>query len=188
MLVDGSKAPTTRHVQSGLDAPQKGAHRFPSWPSQLAGFCPIFRTRSCPYQHRLRATWSARLTRSQFDGQAHMVVKTYFRGGGVTGLHVGISNARRYFPRHISFIELHLDHLQIHCRLEPGFWRGEPEIHDSRLCAWLMFKNLHAHPSRSPVPLALIPFGVNSYRLQPISLGDQSRSQTKPRRAPRPAA
>jgi len=117
-----------------------------------------------------------------------MVVKTHSKGRGVTGLLVGITNARRYFPQHISVIELHLDHLQIHCRLEPGFWRGEPEIHDPRLCAWLMSKNLHAHPSRAPIPLALIPSGVNSFRLQPISIDGQARSDSRSRPAPQPAA
>jgi len=117
-----------------------------------------------------------------------MVVKTHSRGGGVTGLHVGNSNVRRYFPQHVSVIELQLDHLQIQCRLEPSFWRGEPEIHDPRLCAWLMSKNLREHPSRAPIPLALIPSGVNSFRLQPISINGQAPSQSKPRQAPRPAA
>ena len=117
-----------------------------------------------------------------------MVVKTQFKGGGVTGLHVGISNVRRYFPQHISVIELQLDHLQICCRLEPGFWRGEPEIYDPRLCAWLMSKNFHAHAGRAPVPLALIPSGLNSFKLQPISSTGQTQSQSKHRQAPRPAA
>ena len=116
-----------------------------------------------------------------------MVVKTQSRGGGVTGLHVGVSNARRYFPKNISVIELQLDHLQIHCRLEPGFWRGEPEIHDPRLCAWLISKNLHAQPNRAPVPMALIPTGANSFRLQLISLNELAASQSKPRQAPRTA-
>jgi hypothetical protein len=99
-----------------------------------------------------------------------MVVKTHFKARGVTGLHVGASNVRRYFPREIAFIELQLDHLQIHCDLQPDFWRGQPEIYDPRLCAWLESKNLHAHLHRAPVPLALIPAGKNSFRLQPVSL------------------
>jgi hypothetical protein len=138
--------------------------------------------------HRVRASCSARLTHLQFEGQARMVVKTQSKGSGVTGLHIGVSNVRRYFPQHISVIELHLDHLQIHCRLEPGFWRDEPEIYDPRLCAWLMCKNFHAHSGRAPIPLALIPSGANSFRLQPISSTGQTRSQSNPRLAPRPAA
>jgi len=50
-----------------------------------------------------------------------MVVKTHCKGRGLTGLHVGVSNVRRYFPRHVSVIELQLDHLQIHCGLDPAF-------------------------------------------------------------------
>jgi hypothetical protein len=117
-----------------------------------------------------------------------MVVKTQSKGSGVTGLHVGISNVRRYFPQHISVIELQLDHLQICCRLEPSFWRDEPEIYDPRLGAWLMCKNLHAQPGRAPIPLALIPSGLNSFKLQPILSTGQTPSQPKLRQAPRPAA
>jgi hypothetical protein len=98
-----------------------------------------------------------------------MMVKTLSKGRGVTGLLVGVANVRRYFPKHISVIELQLDHLQIQCGLDPDFWRGQPEIHDPRLCAWLASKNFHSQPDRTPVPLALIPAGKNSFKLQPIS-------------------
>jgi hypothetical protein len=98
-----------------------------------------------------------------------MVVKTQSKGSGVTGLHVGIPNVQRYFPRQVAEIELHLDHLQIQCGLEPGFWRDQPEIHDPRLCAWLESKNFHRGPGRTPTPLAMIPAGKNSFRLRPVS-------------------
>ncbi len=117
-----------------------------------------------------------------------MVVKTQSRGTGVTGLHIGTANVRRHFPKHISSIELHLDHLQIHCRLEPSFWRDEPEIHDPRLCAWLVAKNFHANAGRSPIPLALVPSGANCFRLQPVAADGHAESQSKHRQAPRSAA
>ncbi len=98
-----------------------------------------------------------------------MVVKTHSKGRGVTGLLIGMANVRRYFPKHVEVIELQLDHLQIQCGLDPDFWRGEPEIHDPRLCAWLESKNFHSRPGQTPVPLALIPAGKNSFKLQPIS-------------------
>ena len=50
-----------------------------------------------------------------------MVVKTQSKERGITGLHVGINNVRRYFPKGISCIELQLDHLNIRCGLTPGF-------------------------------------------------------------------
>ena len=181
-------APSATSSQLFLDTAEKVMHRPGKF--NISAFTHPDRTSARPTlnQHSIPATWSARLTSSQFEGQARMVVKTQSRGGGVTGLHVGISNVRRYFPKHISVIELHLDHLEIHCRLEPAFWLGEPEIHDPRLCAWLISKNLRAHPSRAPVPLAMIPSGVNSFRLQPISMNGQALSQSKSRPAPRPAA
>jgi hypothetical protein len=112
-----------------------------------------------------------------------MVVKTQSKGRGVTGLHVGENNVRRYFPRNIASIELVLDHLQIECGLKPGFWQGEPEIFDPRLCAWLESRHMHAKLDRDPIPLALIPEGKNSFRLRPVRLNDQARAKLPPRAA-----
>ena len=98
-----------------------------------------------------------------------MVVKTQNKGREVLGLQVGASNARRYFPKSTSVIELQLDHLRIQCGLRPEFWDGQPEIRDPRLCAWLELKNFHGKAGESPAPLAMIPAGPNSFRLQPIS-------------------
>lgn len=99
-----------------------------------------------------------------------MVVKTHSKGRGNTGLLVGNSNVRRYFPKNMAVVELQLDHVQIQCGLRPDFWQGRPEIHDPRLCAWLESKNLHGAPNRPDIPLALIPSGQNSFRLQPVSI------------------
>jgi hypothetical protein len=114
-----------------------------------------------------------------------MVVRTQSEGLAVVGLHVGVNNVRRYFPRHISVIELHLDHLQILCGLTPDFWQDHPEIHDRRLGAWLESKNFHGKPNRTPVPLVMIPAGDNSFRLQPAPLTAQSKA--RPEHAPLPA-
>jgi hypothetical protein len=109
-----------------------------------------------------------------------MVVKTQSKGRGITGLHVGANNVRRYFPRNISSIELQLDHLQIQCGLKPNFWQGEPEIFDPRLCAWLESRHLHAKSDRAPVPLAMIPEGKNRFRLQPVRLNGRVRLNLPP--------
>ena len=105
-----------------------------------------------------------------------MVVRTQSKGLTVIGLHVGVNNVRRYFPRHASVIELHLDHLQIQCGLSPDFWHGQPEIHDPRLCAWLEDKNFRGNPNRTPLPMVMIPAGKNSFRLQILSLSASSRT------------
>lgn len=107
-----------------------------------------------------------------------MVVKTRSKGRGATGLHVGATNVRRYFPGSTEVIELQLDHLQIQCELDPDFWRDQPEINDPRLCAWLEWKHLHGKPNRIPVPLAMIPAGKNSFRLQPVALPEHHRNKT----------
>ena len=99
-----------------------------------------------------------------------MVVRTQCKGREVTGLLVGASNARRYFPKNISAIELQLDHLRIECGLAPDFWRGQPEIHDPRLCAWLESKQFNGKSCRTPMPLNMIPSGENSFKIGPVSL------------------
>ena len=113
-----------------------------------------------------------------------MVVKTQNKGRNVTGLDVGTSNVRRYFPKQVAAIELHLDHLQIECGLKPDFWQDEPAIHDPRLCAWLESKGALGLPGRTAVPLAMIRAGKNSFRLQPFPRG----VRTRPRPGPAAAA
>lgn len=109
--------------------------------------------------------------------QARMVVKTQNKGREVLGLQVGIANARRYFAKDASVIELQLDHLQIQCGLSPDFWSEHPEIHDRRLCAWLEQKNFHGKVGDSPLPMAMIPSGKNSFRLQPLGARPHGRSK-----------
>jgi hypothetical protein len=62
-----------------------------------------------------------------------MLVETFSRTPGKTGLHVGGENVQRFFSESICDIELHLGHLQILFTLHPEFWRGKPEIFDERL-------------------------------------------------------
>jgi len=104
-----------------------------------------------------------------------MVVRTQRKGLRQTGLHVGATNARRYFPKEVSVIELELDHLQIQCGLSPGFWEEEPEIYDPRLCAWLESKTALTKLDRTPVPLNMIPSGKNSFKLQIVRLNGQAK-------------
>ncbi|HEV2322661.1 MAG TPA: hypothetical protein VGS10_01800 [Terracidiphilus sp.] len=109
-----------------------------------------------------------------------MKVKIQNRGSFVTGLNVGATNVRRYFPKQTSAIELLLDHLQIECGLKPEFWQGDGEIHDPRLCAWLELKNSAGLPSRDPAPLSMIPAGKNCFRLQTISVSGHTRRKHAP--------
>jgi hypothetical protein len=88
-----------------------------------------------------------------------MVVRTRTKGREITGVQVGASNVRRYFPRDSEVVELELDHLKIQCGLDPRFWMDQPEIHDPRLAAWLESKNFHQQHSWAPTPLAMIPAG-----------------------------
>ena len=106
-----------------------------------------------------------------------MLVKTHSKARGITGLHVGSSNARRYFPEGTQSIELQLGHLRIRCGLKPDFWHGRPEIYDPRLCAWLESKHLHGKTDRAPVHLAMVPDGTNSFQLQPMSLQPRVRAK-----------
>jgi hypothetical protein len=97
-----------------------------------------------------------------------MVVTSQCSGHRVTGLYVGASNVRRYFPRHCSTIELQLDHLRIECGLTAHFWNGEPEICDPRLCLWLESKHLKRTDSNSPISLSMTPLGDSVFTLKPV--------------------
>ena len=112
-----------------------------------------------------------------------MVVKTQLKGSEVTGLHIGVRNVRRYFPKQVRVIELQLDHLQIQCGLSPQFWRGKPEIHDPRLCEWLDFKVIHHGNGRKDVRLAMIPAGKNIFALRSSLVVRNGMSSIEPRSA-----
>lgn len=114
---------------------------------------------------------------SSVDRRASMVVKTHNKGREYVGLQVGASNVRRYFPRDTAVVELELDHLQIQCGLTPDFWQGQPEIYDPRLCAWLKAKNFAGKPGQTPIPLAMVPSGKNSFRLEPISARGHAKNK-----------
>ncbi len=107
-----------------------------------------------------------------------MVVKTHCKGREITGVEVGIGNVRRYFPKETDVIELLLDHLQIQCGLAPGFWQGDTQIRDRRLCAWLESKNFNGRPGEEPLPLALIPSGENCFRLMPMARNGRTKVKT----------
>jgi len=94
-----------------------------------------------------------------------MLVKSQCIGNRVTGLYVGENNVRRYFPKKIDAINLQLDHLLIQCGLGAGFWNGEPEIHDPRLCLWLESKQSKDSNCRSSMPLYMIQTGDESFAL-----------------------
>lgn len=99
-----------------------------------------------------------------------MVVKTQSNGRQITGLYIGTRNARRHFSKDVKGIELHLGHLHIHCDLGPDFWKGRPEIRDTRLGDWLESRIFHGRMRRSPVPMVLVPAEKNSFRLHPLQL------------------
>lgn len=123
------------------------------------------------------------------DRQESMVVRTHNKGREVLGLQVGASNARRFFPKDTSVIELELDHLHIQCRLKPEFWDGQPEIRDPRLCAWLKHKSSHNQICNSRPTLALIPIGPNVFRLRIIARSAQPPNDTfAPEHSPLTAA
>jgi len=104
-----------------------------------------------------------------------MLVKSQGNGHRITGLYVGVNNARRYFPRNVAAIDLHLDHLRIQCGLTPHFWKDQPEIHDRRLCAWMESKRLQGNGF-----LAMTPAGENSFILGPARPNEHSRTKKTP--------
>lgn len=101
-----------------------------------------------------------------------MLVTTYRDGKARTGLLVGEANARRYFRKRNSSIELRLDDLHIECTLQPDFWQGHPEINDPRLSLWLEFKA--GRSGRHPMQLSMVPSGANTFVVRPESKRDES--------------
>jgi hypothetical protein len=108
-----------------------------------------------------------------------MVVRSQSNGHRITGLYVGVNNVRRYFPRKVETIDLELGHLRIQCGLKPHFWKGQPEIHDPRLCEWLEAKQFHGIGCRASMPLAMIPSGEHSFTLGPANLDGHGRAPRK---------
>ncbi len=106
-----------------------------------------------------------------------MVVKSQCKGHRITGIYVGVNNVRRYFPRNIAAIDLQLDHLRIRCGLTPHFWKGQPEIHDPRLCDWLELKQMQGKEWQNSMPLAMIPSGENSFILGPADPNGRARTR-----------
>jgi hypothetical protein len=107
-----------------------------------------------------------------------MRIKAESKGPGIFELHVGGKNARRYFPKSMSAIELELDHLRIECALTPSFWRGESNIFDPRIGVWLENKHMRSNLSRTSITLALTPSGNNAFRLEPVSPASRQRHQS----------
>lgn len=99
-----------------------------------------------------------------------MVVRTQCKGRKVSGLYIGERNVRRNFPRHTTGVEFELGHLHIRCQLAPGFWKGQPEIHDPRLCEWLEFKLYRERSLRTSLPLVLVQAGRSRFRILPMVL------------------
>ena len=112
-----------------------------------------------------------------------MVVLTQDRHtghAGVVGLHIGAGNVQQYFPRHVETVELELDHLRIVCLLDPSFWQDSPEIHDHRLSSWLESKRNSGKLGLQAAPVAMIPCGEYSFRLQMITKDEADYALTGP--------
>jgi hypothetical protein len=87
-----------------------------------------------------------------------MIVTMQQKGHSVTGIHIRITDARRYFYGEANAIDLELDDLRIRCDLRSS-WRKGAEISDPRLCAWLEAKFLGQKLPSSPVPVEMVRMG-----------------------------
>jgi len=98
-----------------------------------------------------------------------MIVRTLQNGQEVTGLRVGATNVRRYFPRAVSRVKLRFGDLEIECKLTPEFWHGKPEIQDPRLREWLQYRQSRQRTDRKPITLAMDYAGGDSYIIEAIA-------------------
>ena len=104
-----------------------------------------------------------------------MIAKTQNNGRTITGICIGISDARRYFPRRTKTIDLELDHLRIRCDLKASFWRDCPEISDPRLSAWLEAKFFGQKLPASPFPVEMVKAG-DAYKLHLLPAQHQAKT------------
>jgi hypothetical protein len=88
-----------------------------------------------------------------------MIARMQSNGRLISGIRIGISNARRFLPGGARTIDLELDDLRIQCVLQASFWLGRPEISDPRLCAWLEAKFLGRKLPASPIPVEMVKTG-----------------------------
>lgn len=112
-----------------------------------------------------------------------MIVTMKNKGHSITGLSVGISNARRHFRADSRAVDLELDHLRIRCDLPASFWRDRPEISDPRLCAWLQSKFSGAMQRGTPVLLEMVRTGdcyrLTSARSRPLPQSNRTPAWTQ---------
>jgi hypothetical protein len=96
-----------------------------------------------------------------------MVVQILHNGRAVTGLHIGLKNVQRYFPRGRQIIDLELGrHLLIRCKLQPAFWRDQPNISDPRLNLWLAVRETESEMRHEHTRMSLVPVEGESFRLE----------------------
>lgn len=96
-----------------------------------------------------------------------MIVKMQSDGHSITGIRMGVSDARSFFPPGVTSVDLELDHLRIRCNLRSCKRHDGAEISDPRLTAWLNEKYYWRKLPCTPVSVELLKSG-NSYRLQII--------------------
>ncbi len=106
-----------------------------------------------------------------------MVVKTHCTGLAVTGVHVGTTNVRRYFPKSIEVIELQLDHLRIQCGLAPDFWRDQRRFTIPGSAPGSSPSFFIPSRIKTQFPSPMIPSGKNSFRLQILHWHDEPKDR-----------
>ncbi len=96
-----------------------------------------------------------------------MIFEADCKGSVVTGLRLGRESGGTLFGSRPGMLELELDHLRISCGLPAGFWNGEGEIRDRRLCGWLELKK-QREGAVGAMSVTLTPAGENAFRVKPV--------------------
>ena len=97
-----------------------------------------------------------------------MIVTMQSKSHSITGIRIGMYEARRFFPRGLNSVDLELDDLRIRCSIHANSRLNRAEISDPRLTAWLEEKFYWQKLPATPVPVEMVRSG-NAYRLQLIS-------------------
>ena len=103
-----------------------------------------------------------------------MIVTMQSKSHSITGIRIGMYEARRFFPRGLNSVDLELDDLRIRCSIHANSRLNRAEISDPRLSAWLEEKFYWQKLPATPVPVEMVKSG-SAYRLQLI-LSPQTRN------------
>lgn len=85
--------------------------------------------------------------------------------GGTLGIRVGAANAKEYFDKSWTAIEVEIDGTLRSFALTEKFWTTCPEFRGAAITAWMRENGLAPWPRGQPPEVVLTPLGRNRFTL-----------------------